>query len=1706
MGPMTLSIRINADGSAAITGLRQVDGAINRTGQNARQTTGQINAAGDGFKRLAGLAAMAATALAGVGLVRDFLGSIQATTSLAKGLEAITGSASAAAAELAYVRTAASELGLSANTAGASFLSLSASAKGSALEGQATRAAFESITRTMGLLGKSTADTEGALYGLGQMLATESVMLEDFNIISERIPGTQKRVADGLGITVAAMRGMITDGNLLTKDVIPIMTAQMDLLAATGAPIKTLGAEWNRMRTAVEDAYKTVNDSVGITEALAGAVVAVTGTIVAFNAALASGDLDGWLMALNGAIGAATGVAALAVAINAAAAAQAIFNALVAVNPYVAAAVAIAALAGAIYALRDETITLGDETTTVGATIRAAWEITTELTQSLWQSFTGWFAEATAGMGIDFQGATSFIETAWTGGMDWLIDKATATVNGLISLFKAAGTTIGAIIAEIAISWETRTAPSFDRLVGYLQENIKYEDHLANAGIVLTKTTQGLNEELQKKAGQITWLAQQEADYAELERDLAADQSRAAAQEKAMLALTKAQTEAKLGLTKATEGKAKARTGASAATKAATAAEREHKQALDDTNRSVQALIDRYLPARKAAEDYAEAEKAVAAALAGGPGSVALSAEEAATIMAGLAKDQAEAANKAQTESSAFAKAWERAVERIDDMFANMWKDLITGTGNTFDNIKDMLLSWLAEMAHALLTRPLVVSITTAMTPGAASAAGGTTGGMGGLGGIGSWLGGNSLGSGIASGLSNLGLGGSNASALGPMQPPGWLSGIANTPNWVLGGSAMLGGLAGSLLFGGKGYSGIGSTVGSTAGSIGGSALAGGLALTGPAGWALAALGGLLGGIAGGGIGSLFGNDEPRYGRLMASTGGRYKDLEDGKDGAYAKGSFGLNFGLSDQGSKNIDAMEYMEVYEGLAKVSDALAAFYGPELAKKVEDELAKWPHIWGTKFEKGTAGALKAIVDAISDVAEGTGDDIGVIFNRVLGELTGSAEEMAAQIEAAMQTTALLFEAAKTMKGSDLGGVLGLNADTGDAALQLLTYAQSIATAGEATGASVQRLLVNLTGLEQAALLTGDQLAVVGQAYVNLSSQLAAAAEAAGGSMQALIGQQTAYYQHFFSEEERATITRDQSLAAIAQWNEAQGLSGEALINSSESLRAYVESLDLTTDAGREAYVAAMAISGIFITLDQALTALGDTVGGITPQIEDLTERIAALTQDLKVQIEDARDPGGAVERRRRRELAEATRGMGRDEAAELIKLYEELWRLEDASAAAAAASERLREATERLAAAQALADAAAIKIADLEDPAGALGRARERELAEAIEGQTPETAAELHRLYETLWELEDAATAASAAAEALARAQEQKADLEMRYLELTGSDAEILAAKRALERASIDKSNWALLDLIYAREDEIAALARQKEALTDAINREYDAKIAAIDAQEAASQASHEASMKRLDSQRNAAQEALSAAEGVLSMVQSALDGLRGQQGFQEMAYARAARQLATWARSGDMPEAESLERVLGVIGTASPDEFATAAAWEASQKRTLANLLALENKAEKEVNWAERQVQAIESQIEAMNGFNERTQANFAAQREQAAAWRDAQLAGMDAQLQALIGLPSKLGDLIKPLPVSVDLPQNVIRETSQAQTTEIKSLKEELVLLRKDMAAAQTATVIPLKSLDDRTKKWDLDGMPAPRDDGDGSTVVIMRAA
>ena len=130
MAAQDLRIRISADGSAAIVGMRKVQDELGRTGRSADELNG-------GFGRIAaGLKGLALTAAAGMGvaeLARGFITAATESQRFQASLTAITGSTQAAGAEMEYIRATANKMGLKLGDVATAWISLSAAAKGSAL-------------------------------------------------------------------------------------------------------------------------------------------------------------------------------------------------------------------------------------------------------------------------------------------------------------------------------------------------------------------------------------------------------------------------------------------------------------------------------------------------------------------------------------------------------------------------------------------------------------------------------------------------------------------------------------------------------------------------------------------------------------------------------------------------------------------------------------------------------------------------------------------------------------------------------------------------------------------------------------------------------------------------------------------------------------------------------------------------------------------------------------------------------------------------------------------------------------------------------------------------------------------------------------------------------------------------------------------------------------------------------------------------------------------------------------------------------------------------------------------------------------------------------------------------------------------------------------------------------------------------------------
>ncbi len=324
------------------------------------------------------------------------------------------------------------------------------------------------------------------------------------------------------------------------------------------------------------------------------------------------------------------------------------------------------------------------------------------------------------------------------------------------------------------------------------------------------------------------------------------------------------------------EGAAAALNGVSTGADSATSATR-------DLAGEVDALRRRVDPAYRAVSELADAEFLLWEAAAAG----VITQEQLAEMIGHVhtAADRAEGSVRGfgdgvragAAEADPFARAWEEASNRIDRTFADAWKGAFDSFRSFARGLGDAFKQLLGELAHAAITRPILVSLGLAAGPTGAAGSGmpGVGGDGGGAGGFGfnpmSFLGGSSLMANAGGAMAGLGsrLGFQGMSDMGA----GMIMNAA--PNWHLGVAGLLGGFAGNALFGGRGYSGLGGSLGATAGYALGT---GGAAMMGQFGAIAGPVGAIAGAVLGSALGSLFGGSGERFPRTVASGTGTYRD------------------------------------------------------------------------------------------------------------------------------------------------------------------------------------------------------------------------------------------------------------------------------------------------------------------------------------------------------------------------------------------------------------------------------------------------------------------------------------------------------------------------------------------------------------------------------------------------------------------------------------------------------------------------------------------------------------------------------------------------------------------------------------------------------------------------------------------------------------
>jgi tape measure domain-containing protein len=284
---VTTSITITGNADNALV-------ALDKTQQQLKKTETATTSLHDGvlnlntkFTALSSIAGMAAGALGGMGITAiatQLLNAGMAAERLRNSFEAATGSARKGGDAYSYAREQSYKLGLDLQSTADAFLKLTASAKGTSLEGEKTEKIFSSVAGASRALGLSNDQMSGALLAISQMMSKGTVQAEELRgQLGERLPGAFQIAARSMGVTTAELGKMLEGGKVISADFLPKFAAELEKTFPPGEKaVAGLTAETMRLKTAFFELKTQVMDSggeslaTGMTRMFTGATVAAT--------------------------------------------------------------------------------------------------------------------------------------------------------------------------------------------------------------------------------------------------------------------------------------------------------------------------------------------------------------------------------------------------------------------------------------------------------------------------------------------------------------------------------------------------------------------------------------------------------------------------------------------------------------------------------------------------------------------------------------------------------------------------------------------------------------------------------------------------------------------------------------------------------------------------------------------------------------------------------------------------------------------------------------------------------------------------------------------------------------------------------------------------------------------------------------------------------------------------------------------------------------------------------------------------------------------------------------------------------------------------------------------------------------------------------------------------------------------------------------
>ena len=668
-------------------------------------------------------------------------------------------------------------------------------------------------------------------------------------------------------------------------------------------------------------------------------------------------------------------------------------------------------------------------------------------------------------------------------------------------------------------------------------------------------------------------------------------------------------------------------------------ASEEAKQALDDVALAQDVLERQMTPAEKSLETYKKERLALSKAME-------LAPEQQAKYADAIARLDAEYLKNAQTAGD-WAEITQRGIDAVDSAFADMWKN----AGGDFDDFAESMLAGfkqlLAEMAHAAITKPIIMSI-------------GQSFGMG--------TGGTSIGStGTAGTLMDLnrayeaisGIYSIAETAISGYQAGG-ISGIFDAFKPVEGGAGVMLDSAGNLV--NTAHTGVMGS-GLSAGAVGLSSVGGAIS-----GYQAAGAKGAVTGGAGAAAGAIIGNILlPGIGGMIGSALGGYiggglwsGDWQETAKGVSLKSSEGSlmargytqsekNGGLFSSDKSKIEysklptatatALEksFADVVEKVPSIFESL----GYDVAEGALSGLEVSQKLIRTDSKKAQEKYAGRVADFMTSVGDKAASEIGVgIVDGISKQVTDAAKNTLkssgygitdAQAEEILASSGKMSAALKSLGIKSKEAVEEIEKTALDAANAALQAATGLTD--ELTTLSAKKLtraLQEITGLGEKSYQTLSNLAqgldLVNATFRTLGSVLyesslvgakqAEALIAEAGGIEAFANSTATYFDAFFTDSEKANAQIDAARVALSEL-------GVTMPATAGGFRYLVDSLDTTTESGRELWTQLVQLSA---TVSTAYAAFGTLEAALQSTVDAAKTAGAAQVDAAKASVKAA------------------------------------------------------------------------------------------------------------------------------------------------------------------------------------------------------------------------------------------------------------------------------------------------------------------------------------------------------------------------------------------------------------------------------------------------------------------------------------------------